>query len=241
MKKKTCIVIPCYNVLDNIFSVVNSKYLLKVDKIVLVDDKCPQKTGFFLKKKLKNNTKFKIIFHKKNLGVGGATISGLKYALKNKFDLVVKVDGDGQHNLSAISQFQDSIFNKNFDFCKGYRSLKLNQLKKKNMPFIRFIGARGLDLLTKINSGYWKIHDPCHGLIAFKYELLKKINLENIKNNYFFEQDIILNVAKLNGRIKQIRNEVNYGNESSKLNPVMSIIPFFYYHLIIFFKKFINE
>lgn len=241
MKKKTCIIIPCYKVRDNILSVINSKYLLKVDKIVLVDDKCPQKTGFFLKKKLKKNSKFKIIFHKKNLGVGGATISGMKYALKKKFDLVVKVDGDGQHNLSAISKFQNAILYKKFDFCKGYRNLKLNQSNKKvNMPIIRLIGAKGLDLLTKINSGNWKIQDPCHGLIGFKYSLLKKINLENVKNNYFFEQDMILNVTKLKGRIKQIRNEVHYGNESSKLNPIMSIIPFFYYHLIIFFKKFIN-
>ena len=70
MKKKICVVIPCYNVKEKILSVINSKYLSKIDKIVVVDDKCPQNTGLFLKKKLKNNNKIKIIFHKNNLGTG---------------------------------------------------------------------------------------------------------------------------------------------------------------------------
>ena len=131
MKKKICVVIPCYNVKEKILSVINSKYLSKIDKIVVVDDKCPQNTGLFLKKKLKNNNKIKIIFHKNNLGVGGATISGLNYALKNKFYMIVKVDGDGQHDLSVLKKFKNEIMNNKTDFCKGYRELSLNQSKKK--------------------------------------------------------------------------------------------------------------
>jgi glycosyltransferase involved in cell wall biosynthesis len=237
MKKKICVVIPCYNVKEKILSVINSKYLSKIDKIVVVDDKCPQNTGLFLKKKLKNNNKIKIIFHKNNLGVGGATISGLNYALKNKFYMIVKVDGDGQHDLSVLKKFKNEIMNNKTDFCKGYRELSFSQSKKKKMPLIRLIGAKSLTVLTRINSGYWELHDPCHGLIGFNYKILKKINLRKIKFNYFFEQDIIMNVVKFNGRIKQFKNEVVYGNESSKLNPLMSIIPFLYYHIINFLKK----
>jgi hypothetical protein len=127
--------------------------------------------------------------------------------------------------------------NNKTDFCKGYRELSFNQSKKIKMPLIRLIGAKSLAILTRINTGYWKLHDPCHGLIGFNYKILKKINLRKIKFNYFFEQDIIMNVVKFNGRIKQFKNEVIYGNESSKLNPLMSIIPFLYYHIINFLKK----
>ena len=229
MKKKICIVIPCYNVKKEILTVINSRYLTKLDSIVVIDDKCPQKTGLFLKKKLGENNRVKIIYHKTNLGVGGATISGLKYALKKKFDMIIKVDGDGQHDLSILNKFKNEIINDKSDFCKGYRELSFINSKKTKMPVIRLIGAKGLAFLTRLNSGYWNLKDPCHGLIAFNYKTLKKLNLDKIKNNYFFEQDIIINVTKLNSRIKQFRNEVVYGSESSKLNPVMSIIPFFYY------------
>lgn len=240
MKKKICIVIPCYNVKKEILTVINSRYLTKLDSIVVIDDKCPQKTGLFLKKKLGENNRVKIIYHKTNLGVGGATISGLKYALKKKFDMIIKVDGDGQHDLSILNKFKNEIINDKSDFCKGYRELSFINSKKTKMPVIRLIGAKGLAFLTRLNSGYWNLKDPCHGLIAFNYKTLKKLNLNKIKNNYFFEQDIIINVTKLNSRIKQFRNEVVYGSESSKLNPVMSIIPFFYYHLIYFIKNYLK-
>ena len=77
MKKKTCVVIPCYKVRHRISKVLTNKYLSKIDKIILVDDKCPQNTGLFLKKKFKSN-KYKILINRKNLGVGGATIIGFK-------------------------------------------------------------------------------------------------------------------------------------------------------------------
>ena len=237
MKKKICVVIPCYNVKKKILSVINSRFLKKVDKIIIVDDRCPQNTGIFLKKKLRKNKKIKIILHKKNLGVGGATLTGINYAIKKNFFMIVKIDGDGQHNLSVISKFKNEIFYKNIDLCKGYRKLSLKDYKKNKMPLIRLIGAKVLTIITRINSGKFDLEDPCHGLIGFSKRILKKINLDKIQKNYFFEQDIILNVIKQKGKVKQFRNEVIYGNESSKLNPIMSILPFIYYHVIHLIKK----
>ena len=106
------------------------------------------------------------------------------------------------------------------------------------MPFFRFWGAKVLEILVRLNSGNHAISDPCHGLIALNYKLLKKINLNHLKENYFFEQDLILNVVKLNGKIGQFKNEVTYGNETSSLNPLMSILPFLYYHFLHFLKKY---
>ena len=57
--------------------------------------------------------------------MGGATITGLKYALKNDFTIVVKVDGDGQHKLQILNELVYSL-SKDYDFCKGYRNLNLN-------------------------------------------------------------------------------------------------------------------
>ncbi len=239
MKKKICVVIPCYNVKNKILSVINSRFLKKVDKIIIVDDRCPQNTGIFLKKKLKKNKRIKIILHNKNLGVGGATLTGINYAIKKNFFMIVKIDGDGQHNLSVISKFKNEIFYKNIDLCKGYRKLSIKEYKENKMPLIRLIGAKVLTIITRINSGKFDLEDPCHGLIGFSKRILKKINLDKIQKNYFFEQDIILNVIKQKGKVKQFRNEVTYGNESSKLNPIMSILPFIYYHVIHLIKKFI--
>ena len=237
MKIKTCVIIPCYNVKNKILSVLMNKNLLKIDKIIIVDDCCPEKTGIFLRNKLKLLTKYKIIFNRTNQGVGGATIAGFKYALKNKFDIVIKVDGDDQHDLSILKHIIKKIIKNDFDFCKGYRDLSFKNFKKLNMPLLRFLGARSLTFLTKISSGYWKIKDPCHGVLGFDAVFLKKLKLNKIKKNYFFEQDIIINSIKLNAKVSQIKNSIYYGDESSRLNPILSILPFLYYHFLEFIKK----
>ena len=240
MKKKICVVIPCYEVRHRILKVLSNKHLLDINKIILVDDKCPQNTGLFLKKKLKSN-KYKILINKINLGVGGATIKGFKYALKMNFDVIIKMDGDGQHNIGILKNFLNGFNRDEFDFCKGYRSLDIKSKTRNKMPFLRFWGAKVLEILVRLNSGNQTIKDPCHGLIALNLKFLKKINLNLLKENYFFEQDIILNVVRLNGRIKQFKNEVTYGSETSNLNPLMSILPFLYYHFLHFLKKIINS
>ena len=63
MKKKICVIIPCYRVKDKIISVLNNKKLTNIDKIVIVDDQCPDNTGLYLKKKLKRKRKLASIFN----------------------------------------------------------------------------------------------------------------------------------------------------------------------------------
>ena len=72
-------VIPCFNV-GSIIKLIN-KTLPHVDKIIIIDDCCPRKTGeivtnFFKKKKII------VLLNKKNLGVGGAVKRGYLYSLK---------------------------------------------------------------------------------------------------------------------------------------------------------------
>ena len=234
MKKKSnnnvCVIIPCYKVSSKIFDVLNSRYLNQVDRIVIVDDKCPEKTGKKVTEILKKKSKVKVLMHKENRGVGGATITGFKYALKNKFKIVIKIDGDGQHKLHVLKKMIDSL-SKNYDFSKGYRNLNYNSYLKHKMPLVRLIGAVGLTFLTRINTGKYDIKDPCHGLIGFQCKFLKKINLDEIQKDYLFEQDIIFKVVKLKAQFNQIKNEVIYDDENSSLNPISSIIPFLFFHI----------
>ena len=63
-----------------------------------------------------------------------------------KFYMIVKVDGDGQHDLSILSKFINEILNNDIDLCKGYRDLSLKKYKKNKMPLIRLIGAKALTI-----------------------------------------------------------------------------------------------
>ena len=131
---KTVIVIPCYKVEKYIIHVLKKIPLRKIFKVILVDDNCPNNTGKYVKKKIKNK-KIKVIFLKKNLGVGGATKAGIKDAIKHKADIIIKLDGDGQHNPVHLSGFINLQKKNPNTYIKGFR-----ELDYKKIPFSRYLG-----------------------------------------------------------------------------------------------------
>ncbi len=227
--RKVCVIIPCYKVKDKISKVI-LRLLKKSIKIIIVDDKCPQKTGAYVKKKFKQK-KILVIFQKKNSGVGGATLEGFKYAIKKKYNIAIKIDGDDQHDTKVLSLFIKALTTQNYDICKGYRFDTLDDYFNIKMPFIRLFGATVLTFILRFVSGNWRIKDVCHGFIGFRVDFLKKLDFSKIQKNFFFEQDILFHSVLKKAKIKQIRNLVRYeANITSNLKPLNSILPFLFYH-----------
>jgi glycosyltransferase involved in cell wall biosynthesis len=50
-----------------------------------------------------------VLRHPFNLGIGGAVQTGFRYALEHDYDLMVQVDGDGQHEPAEIGQLIDRL------------------------------------------------------------------------------------------------------------------------------------
>jgi glycosyltransferase involved in cell wall biosynthesis len=225
---KTAIIIPCYNVKKNILNVIRKINFKLVETVYLVDDKCPQKSVIYAKKIL-NNKKIKYIFLKKNLGVGGATIEGFKKALKSNHTILIKIDGDGQHDPKDIIKFIQMLNKKNVKYCKGTRLLKKNNIK--NMPKLRFFGNIVLTFINRFITRNHNLTDCLNGFIGIKSYHLKKINLNEIKKNFFFEQDLLFKLSLINTEIEEIPIKIKYFNTSiQNLNIPKIVIPFTLYH-----------
>ena len=194
-------VIPCFNVGKNIITLVK-KTLKYVDKIVIVDDCCPLNTGNIVKKTFKNNKKIFVIKNLNNLGVGGAVKKGYKFSLKKKSKYIIKLDGDGQMDPKYINSFKKKIILLDADYIKGNRFFVSKDLFK--MPTLRLIGNIGVSILGKFSTGYWHIFDFTNGYTMISAKILKKVNLNNIKNNYFFETDILFQLNKVNAQVHDL-------------------------------------
>ena len=240
MKKNTCVIIPCYKVKKKILSVFNKINFKIVDKVIIVDDCCPEKSGNFIKKKIKNKKKVDFIFLKKNLGVGGATLKGFNLGSRKGYKILIKIDGDGQHEAKNIKEFRKILNKDKFEFCQGYRNLELLDAIKNNMPLVRFFGTQGLTLLSRIASNNWSIKDATNGFIGIKSSLFRKIDQSKIRKNYFFEQDLIFNIALVSDKTTSIKIKTIYEDENSSLEPMKSVFPFFYYHLSNFLTRLIK-
>ena len=228
-EKKIAVIIPVYNVGENIIKFLDlmPDY---IDQIYIVDDFCPLKTGKFALKNLKQKNKLNVIFNKKNLGVGGAMKIGYQKCLNSNLDIIVKIDGDNQMDPSEINKLVSPIILEDYDYVKGNRFL--NNIKIDNYPKSRFYGNIFLSFISKLSTGYWDIYDPINGYTAIKKECLEKLDLLKIDNGYFFETDILFNLYNIKSRIKDIPVTIKYHcNQKQNLNIIRESFNFFFKNL----------
>ena len=230
---KIAVIIPCFKVSKFILNVIKN-IDKKIDKIYIIDDLCPENSGNLVLKKCKDK-RVKVIFNKKNLGVGGAMITGYRQAIIDKMNIAVKIDGDGQMDPRLIDNFINPILEGKADYTKGNRFFNLAFLKK--MPKVRLIGNALLSFITKISSGYWDIMDPTNGYTAIHVNLLKILPLEKIDNRYFFESDMLFRLNTIKACVLDIPMIAKYEDEKSNLKISKIILEFPFKHLNRFFKR----
>jgi dolichol-phosphate mannosyltransferase len=210
---KIAVVIPAYKVKQFIKNLVLS-LPPSIDLIIIVDDKCPESSGQEAERI--NDSRISVIKHERNMGVGGAVISGYKKALEAGCDIVVKIDGDGQMDPRYIPALIAPLINDDADFTKGNRFIDFKALK--TMPKIRLFGNSILSFLLKIASGYWHIFDPTNGYTAIHRRVLEKLDLNKISHRYFFESDMLIHLNISNAVVRDVSIPAKYGNEISSLN-----------------------
>jgi len=222
-KNKIAVIIPCYRVLSQLPSVLK-KIPSYVDFIILVDDRCPDNSVEITLRKTGKKTKIHAIYHEKNMGVGGAVVSGYKKALELKADIFVKVDGDGQMDPSKIRELILPLTKNEADYAKGNRFRDFSALK--SMPKVRLIGNSILSFLIKCASGYWNIMDPTNGFTAINKNAVQSLPLNKLAKRYYFETDMLINLNIKNKVIKDVPISAVYADEKSSLSIVHSILTF---------------
>jgi dolichol-phosphate mannosyltransferase len=206
----------------------------EVDSIIVVDDGCPDKTGQFVMENCKDQ-RIKVLFHETNQGVGGAVVTGYRYALDHDADIVVKIDSDGQMDPADLPDIVAPIINGHADYTKGNRFYDIEKLK--GMPAIRLIGNAGLSFLSKLSSGYWSIFDPTNGYTAIHRRALGALPLDKIEQRFFFESDMLFRLNIARAVVVDVPITARYGEEKSNLNISKEIGKFFVSHLKNFFKR----
>lgn len=217
------IVIPCYKVEKEIDGVLTSLPPF-IDYIITVDDCSPDKTGQLLDKAALSDSRIQVIHHRKNQGVGGAVCSGFRMAMELSTDIVIKLDGDGQMDVSYIEKMVKWLSAPNCDFVKGNRFH--NRIHIKNMPAIRRIGNMGMGFLIKMASGYWNISDPTNGYFGIRTETLQQLQFKRLSPRFFFESSLIIELYYTGAKIKDMAMPAIYGNEKSNLSVYKTLFSF---------------
>jgi len=223
-KPLVAVIIPCYRIGKQIYSVL-SQIGEEVDAIYVVDDCCPENTGFLVEQN-GGDRRIQVLYHYQNQGVGGAVITGYQQALLDGATILIKLDGDGQMNPDFIPRLIAPILAGEADYTKGNRFYHPEHLQ--GMPAIRLLGNAGLSFLTKLSSGYWELFDPTNGYTAIHCSVLQLIPLRKLSQRFFFESDLLFRLNTVQAVVMDIPMPSHYGDEQSNLKIWQILLPFFW-------------
>ena len=195
---------------------------IKEDKdnveILIIDDASKDETLqkiLSIKEKF-SNLKITCLSNEDNLGYGGNQKVGYYYAIKNNFDIVVLLHGDGQYAPEIIMEMITPIKNGQADAVQGSRMIKKLDALKGGMPIYKFFGNVGLTNFQNILTGM-KLSEYHSGYRAYKVSCLKKIPF-NLNSNYFhFDTQILIQFNLSKFKILEIPIPTFYGEEISSL------------------------
>ena len=216
MQKKIAIFIPAYNVgqtlpltLDRIPKEIKEN----VAEIFVIDNNSKDNSyliaiGYKEKNKLPN---LKVFKNKTNLGYGGSQKMAYKYAIKNKFDVVVMLHGDAQYAPEELPKLLKKMEKTDADLVFGSR-MRGNPLKG-GMPFWRYMGNRFLTFVeNKVLD--WNLSEFHSGYRIYKVDALKKIPFNKLPDDYWFDTDILIQFKVRNLKVDEAPIPTYYGEES---------------------------
>ena len=137
--------------------------------------------------------------HDVNQGVGGAFLTGMRYAIERGADIIVKVDADGQMDPAQVPALIHPIASGQADYVKGDRFFFLTNAA--SMPPVRRFGNLALSFLAKISSGYWTIMDPTNGFFAIHARVAELLDDERIAKRFFFETDLLFHLGLIRAKV----------------------------------------
>jgi glycosyltransferase involved in cell wall biosynthesis len=230
---RIAVVIPCFRVSSHILGVL-AGIGPDCDRIYVVDDACPEKSGQLVLEQAVD-PRVVVIAHESNLGVGAATMSGYRRAIADGMDVIVKMDGDGQMDPAMMPRLIGPIAAGFADYCKGNRFFDLGGLQ--DMPRVRTFGNAALSLLSKLSSGYWNLFDPTNGYTAIDSLTASKLPFDRISSRYFFESDLLFRLNLIRAVVVDVPMDARYGEEKSNLRISRAVREFSRKHLLNFVKR----
>jgi 2-polyprenyl-3-methyl-5-hydroxy-6-metoxy-1,4-benzoquinol methylase len=212
------ILIVAYNALTTVNKVLDripGDVWDNVEEVVVFDDASKDATyelalGY---KASRGNQKLHVLRHALNLGYGGNQKAGYRYFLDKGFDAVVLLHGDGQYAPEILAQLYHPIVAGEADAVFGSRMMMdYGGPLKGGMPLYKFVGNKILTTLENYSLGM-HLTEFHSGYRAYSLHALRRIEMENMTNDFHFDTEIIIKLNHQGFRIAEVPIPTYYGEE----------------------------
>ena len=209
----TCVLIPSYNEAKTVGRIIKDLKCKNLE-VCVIDDGSTDDTA-----SIAGSNGAVVLSHEKNKGKGASLREGFKYALKEGFDAVLIMDGDGQHDVNDVDKFFVKMETENADIVIGNR-----MSNAASMPLDRKVTNKFMSHIISKICGHVVPDTQC-GFKLIKKKVLEDVILES--SNFEVESEIIIKAAKKGFRIESVPVKTIYNDETSKIKPLFDTIRFF--------------
>jgi dolichol-phosphate mannosyltransferase len=198
------VIIPTYNEIDNIETILEETFKLQLGvDILVVDDNSPDKTYQKVQELIdqkKYGEQLHLIIREKKDGLARAYITGFEYALKQEYSYIIEMDADMSHKPKYLKDFLREI--QEYDLVIGSRYVAGGGVV--NWSLLRKAISFGGSFYARTILGI-KIQDVTGGFKCFRREVLEAINFDQlITTGYAFQIEMNYRAAIMGFKIKEV-------------------------------------
>ena len=203
-KKEVLIIIPAYNeekTITVLLEQLEKPEISEIADVLVMNDASSDSTNWITKKR--NHA---VVTHVFNLGYGSGLQLGYKYAIRKKYQYVIQMDADGQHDVCNIpviyKELKTPDENGNFPdivlgsrFMEGSTEFPVSPVKKFAFGWFRF--------LLRIGTGR-KFTDPTTGLQGLSWKTFLFYSKYNNFDDQYPDANMLMQMSLLGFRIREI-------------------------------------
>jgi dolichol-phosphate mannosyltransferase len=174
---KIVVMVPTYNEVENIDSVVTRLLALPVPglEVLVVDDSSPDGTGEAVRLRAGGENRLHLLSRPGPRGRGRAGKEGFAWALDHAADYIVEMDADGSHDPADLPRLLAGL--KDADVCVGSRYLPGGRAEGRG-PGREWISALARGYLRLVLG--LRVSDPTSGYRAFTRRALEVMDPEGL-------------------------------------------------------------
>lgn len=224
-RKRVLIFIVAYNAERTIRDVVSRipRSLAKFDTEILIIDDSSQDRTFEVAHHHGNTGQVPfpvtVLYNPVNQGYGGNQKIGFQYAIRNGFDFVALVHGDGQYAPECLPELLEPLLEGDADAVFGSRMMSRFAALKGGMPLYKYIGNRILTTIQNrlLASSLSEFHS---GYRIYSVNALRRVPFDRNTNDFHFDTEIIIQLVRAGLKIKELAIPTYYGDEICHVNGI---------------------
>lgn len=198
---KIFVVVPAYNEETVIASVIHEIRNAGYSNIVIVDDGSKDQT-----QNIARQAGAIALKHRINRGKGAATKTGIEAAKLLGADIIITMDGDGQHDPHDIKNLINPIQKNHCDVVLGSRLIN-----PKGMPGYKILHNKIGNVLVWYLYGLY-VTDSQSGFRAYSRHAAEVINTKT--DRYEYDSEVIWEIYKYQLKYQEIPIQVRYTDYS---------------------------